>query len=44
MLNVFIANAHVTVYTKNILHGVDHQVRLVENVIVKSVNIQERNK
>ena len=44
MLDVFIVNARATVYTKSIQHGVDHLVNLVENVIVKSVSIQEKNK
>jgi hypothetical protein len=44
MLDVFIANAHVTVYTRNIQHGEDHQVNLVGNVIVRFVNTQEKNR
>ena len=44
MLDAFIVNARAIVYTKNIRHGADHQVPLAESVIVKSVNIQERNK
>jgi len=43
MLDVSIVNAHVTVYTTNTQHGVDHPVNLVENVIVKFVSIQEKN-
>ena len=43
MSDVFIVNVRAIVCTTNIQHGVDHQVRLVENVIVKSVNIQEKN-
>ena len=44
MLDVYIVNALVTVYMKNIQHGVDHLVNTAVNVIARCVNIQERSR